>query len=303
MRNPVQGNISLVMKCDNFELFRTQALSKSKRFNKDGTTLHPFPLLTEFVRGPSSHLQVIEQQTKTLFPDHDLMPFYAEGGNQFLVSNSSGQPVLFLSRTQRDIVHLMQRKKNVFIEEAKGIKGKDLSDSQSKRILREMHSLGLLLIDERGGGLSVQDQVGVWIQQTRSRFHKWPNIDAVISSSEICDQVLGSSNVEKLPQKDALLVAEKHIKQRQLVHKQIGKFYQIPAENVVALPNLTYHLDSYFCTSSGSGGRGPTKDMSPLRMFTSWGHSSSENLRSSRPTGVTRGSHDDLNTGPSISLR
>ena len=37
----------------------------------------------------------------------------------------------------------------------------------------------------------------------------------------------------------------------------------------------------------GSGGRGPTKDMSPTRMFQSCGSSSSRQRRKIRPSGVT----------------
>ena len=41
---------------------------------------------------------------------------------------------------------------------------------------------------------------------------------------------------------------------------------------------------------SGRSGLGPMKDMSPFKMFTSWGSSSSLHLRMNFPTGVTRSS-------------
>src|SRR5580704_17942998 len=46
----------------------------------------------------------------------------------------------------------------------------------------------------------------------------------------------------------------------------------------------------YISTSSGTAGRGPTSDMSPLTTFHSCGHSSIENLRRNPPLAVSRGS-------------
>ena len=45
-------------------------------------------------------------------------------------------------------------------------------------------------------------------------------------------------------------------------------------------------------------GRGPTRLMSPFTTFHSWGSSSSEVFRRNRPTRVTRGSFEILNSGP-----
>src|SRR2546426_12084935 len=52
---------------------------------------------------------------------------------------------------------------------------------------------------------------------------------------------------------------------------------------------------SYFSTSSGKGGRGPTNDMSPFRILMSCGSSSRLNLRMNFPTAVRRGSSLILN--------
>ena len=56
-------------------------------------------------------------------------------------------------------------------------------------------------------------------------------------------------------------------------------------------------------TSRHGSGRGPTSDMSPRSTFQSCGSSSIDDLRSSRPSGVIRGSFRILNTGPLASLR
>ena len=50
----------------------------------------------------------------------------------------------------------------------------------------------------------------------------------------------------------------------------------------------------YCSTSYGSGGRGPTSDMSPRSTFQNCGSSSRLVLRRKRPIGVTRGSLVDL---------
>lgn len=59
---------------------------------------------------------------------------------------------------------------------------------------------------------------------------------------------------------------------------------------------------SYCATSRGSGGRGPTTDMSPTRTLRNWGNSSMECLRMKCPILVTRGSSFILNMGPSTSF-
>ena len=59
---------------------------------------------------------------------------------------------------------------------------------------------------------------------------------------------------------------------------------------------------SYRATSEGSGGRGPTRLIWPNSTLNSCGSSSSDHLRSSRPTRVTRGSSRILNIRPSVSL-
>jgi hypothetical protein len=57
------------------------------------------------------------------------------------------------------------------------------------------------------------------------------------------------------------------------------------------------------CSASWTGkGRGPTSDMSPRSTFQSCGNSSRFVFRSSRPTGVIRGSRAILNAGPSCSF-
>ena len=51
-------------------------------------------------------------------------------------------------------------------------------------------------------------------------------------------------------------------------------------------------------TNSGRSGRGPTRLMSPRKMFHSWGNSSMCSFRSTRPTRVTRGSLGRLHWMP-----
>ena len=54
-------------------------------------------------------------------------------------------------------------------------------------------------------------------------------------------------------------------------------------------------------TKNGRSGRGPTKLMSPRRKLMHWGISSKCRARSTRPTGVTRGSAPLAHTGPVFS--
>lgn len=65
------------------------------------------------------------------------------------------------------------------------------------------------------------------------------------------------------------------------------------------MPGLTRSLlctcDSYSATSLGSGGRGPTSDMSPLRTLKSWGSSSIEYRLMNLPIFVILGSLGSLN--------
>ena len=59
---------------------------------------------------------------------------------------------------------------------------------------------------------------------------------------------------------------------------------------------------SYRATSDGTGGRGPTRLISPRNTFQSCGSSSRLMRRSRRPTRVTRGSLRILKIGPSASF-
>src|SRR5215471_19800968 len=59
---------------------------------------------------------------------------------------------------------------------------------------------------------------------------------------------------------------------------------------------------SYCMTSDGIGGLGPTRLMSPLRTFHSWGSSSKLLRRRNPPIAVSLGSFRILNTGPDTSL-
>ena len=73
------------------------------------------------------------------------------------------------------------------------------------------------------------------------------------------------------------------------------------------MPGLTTSLrrtsSPYLATSEGSGGRGPTSDISPSMTLKSCGSSSSDQRRSHEPVAVTRGSLRILNSRPSPSSR
>ena len=56
----------------------------------------------------------------------------------------------------------------------------------------------------------------------------------------------------------------------------------------------------YCSTSKGSGGRGPTSDMSPRSTFQNCGSSSRLVFRRNRPGGVMRGSFVSLNTSSPV---
>ena len=53
-------------------------------------------------------------------------------------------------------------------------------------------------------------------------------------------------------------------------------------------------------TNAGRSGRGPTIDMSPRKMFQSWGSSSSDQRRRKAPMRVRRGSSSIAHTGPVV---
>ena len=59
---------------------------------------------------------------------------------------------------------------------------------------------------------------------------------------------------------------------------------------------------SYWSTSRGGAGLGPTRLISPLSTLMSCGSSSRLELRRNRPSGVTRGSSRILNAAPFVSL-
>ena len=81
-----------------------------------------------------------------------------------------------------------------------------------------------------------------------------------------------------------------------------------PASTLASMPGKVSSVNSGSCSASsltncGRSGRGPTKDMSPLRMLISCGSSSRLVRRRKRPSGVTRSSSDTVCVRPVGSCR
>lgn len=185
--------------------------------------------------------------------EFNMLPFYLEGGNYFILSNSKGskkilmgKDVLLMTLNHLDLEGIFKKFEKILFGYAKKFT-ETLSEKDIKTVLEEMYPQGLLKqsVNYPKGLISKDERLEIIADRVAAsefgeEFNEKSYLNKAISSGYFKPMKLTSKMVE-----DARELAANYLAQKEVTKDIIAKSFSISKSDLCLITQLDYHLDVF----------------------------------------------------------